>query len=226
MICQPALKSPGNLFIALQITINTFRGPIQLRFALGNSLNIPAVKMLALNGLEQFVDLCQRMGLSTINDPKKYGLSLTLGGGEVKMIDMAVAFGVFANAGVKQPLVSILEVTDYTGKNMDKTQISTGEKVLPEQITYLISHILLDNNARSGVFGTSSYLVIGGHPEISVKTGTSNDKRDNWTIGYNPDVLVAVWAGNNENKPVLACLQVPPDPHQFGTKRFVLLWTN
>jgi penicillin-binding protein 1C len=182
---------------------HTFRGPVQLRFALGNSLNIPAVKMITLNGLEQFVDLCQKMGLSTINDPKKYGLSLTLGGGEVKMIDMAVAFGVFANAGVKQPLVSILEVTDYTGKNMDKTQISTGEKVLPEQIAYLISHILLDNNARSGVFGTSSYLVIGNHPEISVKTGTSNDKRDNWTIGYNPDVLVAVWAGNNENKPVL-----------------------
>lgn len=181
----------------------TFRGPVQLRFALGNSLNIPAVKMLTLNGLEQFVNLCQKMGLSTISDPKKYGLSLTLGGGEVKMTDMAVAFGVFANAGIKQPLTSIIEVTDYTGKNLDKTQIEAGEQVLPEQITYLISHILLDNNARSGVFGTSSYLVIGGHPEISVKTGTSNDKRDNWTIGYNPDILVAVWAGNNENKPVL-----------------------
>lgn len=183
---------------------NTFRGPVQLRFALGNSLNIPAVKMIALNGLTDFVSFCQQMGLTTINDPKKYGLSLTLGGGEVKMTDMAVAFGVFANAGLKQPLTSILEVADYTGKNIDKTEIPPAEKVLSEQVAYLISHILLDNNARSGVFGPSSYLVIGGHPEVSVKTGTSNDKRDNWTIGYNPDIVVAVWAGNNDNKPMLA----------------------
>jgi penicillin-binding protein 1C len=181
---------------------NTFRGPVQLRFALGNSLNIPAVKMLALNGLEDFVAFCQKMGLETISDPKQYGLSLTLGGGEVRMTDMAVAFGVFANAGRKQPLISILEVSDYTGKVLEKAEINQGEPVLSEQVAYLISHILLDNNARMGVFGPSSYLVISGHPEVSVKTGTSNDKRDNWTIGYNPDILVVVWAGNNDNKPM------------------------
>jgi penicillin-binding protein 1C len=181
---------------------NSFRGPVQLRFALGNSLNIPAVKMLALNGLDNFIEFARKMGLETLQDPKNYGLSLTLGGGEVKMIDMAVAFGVFANAGIKQPLVTILEVSDYTGKQLEKANFVEGERIIPVETSYLISHILLDNNSRAGVFGTSSYLVVSGHPEISVKTGTSNDIRDNWTIGYNSDILVAVWAGNNDNKPM------------------------
>lgn len=181
---------------------NAFHGPVQVRFALGNSYNIPAVKVLALNTLEAFIPFAQKVGLSTLTDPAKYGLSLTLGGGEVKMIDMVTAFGVFANNGVRQNPVSILKVEDYQGKILEETKITEGEKVLSSETSYLISHILLDNNARSAAFGTSSFLVIKGHPEVSVKTGTTNDKRDNWTIGYNPDVLVTSWVGNNDNKPM------------------------
>ncbi len=183
---------------------NTFHGPLQARFALGSSINVVAVKVLALNTLENFVPFAQKMGLETLQDPKQYGLSLTLGGGEVRMTDMATAFGVFANLGIKQPLVSILEVSDYTGKTLEKTQIQEGERIIPMEVAYLISHTLLDNNARSLAFGPSSYLVVSGHPEVSVKTGTTNDKKDNWTIGYTPDFLVATWVGNNDNKPMSA----------------------
>ena len=188
-----------------------FHGPVQARFALGNSYNVPAVKMLTLNTVEEFVPFAQKMGLTTLTDPSRYGLSLTLGGGEVRMVDMAVAFGVFANEGIKQNLVSILEVNDWQGRvpagtrqgNILKNpQIQEGDRVLPMEVAFLISHILLDNNARSAAFGSTSYLAVPGHPEVSVKTGTTNDRRDNWTIGYNSDVLIASWVGNNDNTPM------------------------
>ena len=176
-----------------------FHGATQVRFALGNSYNIPAVKTLALNGLDDFIATASAFGITTFKDPQKYGLSLTLGGGEVKMTDMAVAFGVFANAGQKQPLFSIQKVTDYNGKVLEEHQPAEGQRVISPQTAYLISHILLDNNARQPMFGPSSYLVVRNHPEVSVKTGTTNDRRDNWTIGYTPSYLVAVWVGNNNN---------------------------
>jgi penicillin-binding protein 1C len=181
-----------------------FHGAVQTRFALGNSYNIPAVRVLALNGTENFIDFATSMGITTFNDPKNYGLSLTLGGGEVMPYDMAVAFGVFANSGVKQPLYPILKVEDWRGKVLEenKTEELDGERVLEPGVAYLISHILLDNNARSGAFGSSSFLVVSGHPEVSVKTGTTNDRRDNWTIGYTPQILVVTWVGNNDNSPM------------------------
>lgn len=180
-----------------------FHGLVQARFALGSSYNLPAVKVLALNGIENFVSFASQMGLSTIQDPSKYGLSLTLGGGEVRPYDMAVAFGVFANSGIKQSLISVLKVTDWKGKVYEETKPKdielTGERVLPPDVTFLISHILLDNNARTAAFGESSYLNVRGHPEVSVKTGTTNDRRDNWTIGYTPQATVVTWVGNNDN---------------------------
>lgn len=183
---------------------NTFHGLTQVRFALGNSYNIPAVRVLALNGLSNFVEFANSMGLTTLTEAKNYGLSLTLGGGEVKPIDMAVAYGVFANAGIKQPLISILKVEDWLGKVYEEIKPGDrdGDRVLPAEVTYLISHILLDNNARSQAFGTSSYLVVKNHPEVSVKTGTTNDRRDNWTIGYTADIAAVVWFGNNDNTPM------------------------
>jgi len=181
---------------------NQFHGPTQVRFALGNSYNIPAVKVLALNGLEDFIATASAMGITTFKDPKKYGLSLTLGGGEVKMVDMAVAFGVLANLGIRQNLVSILKVEDYTGKILELEEFEEGPRVLPPEPCYLVSHILLDNNARVAMFGESSFLRVKNHPEVSVKTGTTNDKKDNWTIGYTPSYLVAVWVGNNDSKPM------------------------
>lgn len=180
-----------------------FHGAVQTRFALGNSYNIPAVRVLALNGLTPFIDFAKEMGITTFRDPSNYGLSLTLGGGEVMPYDMATAFGVFANQGIKQPLIAILKITDWKGKvleevNLDETELS-GQRVLEPEITFLISHTLYDNNARSAMFGESSYLNVKGHPEVSVKTGTTNDRRDNWTIGYSEYALAATWVGNNDN---------------------------
>jgi 1A family penicillin-binding protein len=194
---QKDLYCPGNYD-------NQSHGATQVRFALGNSYNIPAVKTLAFNGLENFIEQANKMGITTFKDPKNYGLSLTLGGGEVKMTDMAVAFGVLANAGQKQNLYAIQKVEDYRGKVLEEHKVEEGEKVISPEACYLVSHILLDNNAREAMFGTSSYLVVRSHPEVSVKTGTTNDKRDNWTIGYTPSALVAVWVGNNNYKQMSA----------------------
>lgn len=197
---------------------NTFRGPTQIRFALGNSYNIPAVKVLALNGIENFVNFARKMGISTWKNPDNYGLSLTLGGGEVMMSDMVVAFGVFANSGTKVELHPILKVEDYLGNTLEeyhpggkqafveanRNTLPTPdnpEKVLSPATSFLISHILSDNNARSAAFGPSSVLNVPGKT-VSVKTGTTNNLRDNWTIGYSQDRLVAVWVGNNDNTPM------------------------
>jgi len=180
-----------------------FHGGVQVRFALGNSYNIPAVRVLALNGIENFIDFAKEMGITTWTDPSKYGLSLTLGGGEVRPYDLAEAFGVFANSGIRQPLIAILRVEDWKGKvleevDIDKIELS-GKRVLGSDVSFLISHILQDNNARSAAFGTSSFLTVKGHPEVSVKTGTTNERHDNWTVGYTPLAVVVSWVGNNDN---------------------------
>jgi len=197
---------------------NSFRGPAQIRFALGNSLNIPAVKTLAINGVENFIHFARKMGINSWTDPSRYGLSLTLGGGEVTMLDLATAFGVFANSGTKVPLVSILKVEDHNGKilesldpearseKIESTRDSlpapdNTDKVISPATSFLISHILSDNNARSLAFGSNSVLNVPGKT-VSVKTGTTNSLRDNWTIGYTQNRLVAVWVGNNDNTPM------------------------
>jgi len=184
----------------------SFHGAVHARFALGNSYNIPATRVLALNGIENFIEFARQMGITTWEDPSKYGLSLTLGGGEVKPYDMAVAFGVFANEGIKQPLISILKVSDWKGKVLEEINLEdvklSGDRILEPEITYLISHILYDNNARSAAFGEGSFLNVRGHPEVSVKTGTTNDRRDNWTIGYTAHAVTVVWVGNNDNSPM------------------------
>ncbi len=184
----------------------TFHGLVQARFALGNSYNIPAVKVLAVNGVDNFVDFAGKLGITTFADPSAYGLSLTLGGGEVRPYDMAEAFGVFANQGIKQPLTAITKVTNWKGTTLEendpKKHELDGERVLDPAVTFLISHTLLDNNARSAAFGESSFLNVSGHPEVSVKTGTTNDRRDNWTIGFTPQAVVVTWVGNNDNEPM------------------------
>ncbi len=181
----------------------TFHGLVQTRFALGNSYNIPAVKILALNGLENFIDFAKQMGLTTLTTANDYGLSATLGGLLVRPYDMAVMFGVFANQGVSQPLVAITKVENWKGQVLQEYDVAkntlTGTRVLEPGVTFLVSHMLYDNNARSQAFGTSSYLNVSGHPEVSVKTGTTNDRKDNWTIGYTANAVVVAWVGNNDN---------------------------
>ncbi|MEX2013262.1 MAG: penicillin-binding transpeptidase domain-containing protein, partial [Candidatus Levyibacteriota bacterium] len=182
-----------------------FRGVVQMRFALANSINIPAVKMLKLNGVDAMIATASAMGINTFTDPSRYGLSLTLGGGEVTMLDMATAFSVFANSGYRIDLHPILKVVDGNGKILEEYKPLAspifGKKVLSESTAFIISDILSDNNARTGAFGPNSALRIGNYP-IAVKTGTTNDFKDNWTIGYTPSYIVAAWVGNNDNRPM------------------------
>lgn len=180
-----------------------FHGVQQMRFALANSFNIPAVKMLKLNGVESMIATASAMGITTFDSPDRYGLSLTLGGGEVMMTEMAEAFGVFANGGYRIPLQPILRVDDNKGKVIAEHKPPQspifGKRVLAPGVAFIISEILRDNGARGQAFGANSVLKIGNYP-VSVKTGTTNDYRDNWTIGYTPSYVVAVWVGNNNNK--------------------------
>ena len=155
--------------------------------------------MLKLNGLEDFVASASAMGISTYKDPSAYGLSLTLGGGEVMMTDMNVAFGVFANMGVRQDLTPIMKIVDRNNQTLEEYKYVPGDRVLSRETSYIIWNILSDDGARSMVFGHGSMLNIKGHTEVAVKTGTTNDMRDNWTIGYTPDFVTAVWVGNNDN---------------------------
>ncbi len=198
----------------------SFHGPVSIRFALANSLNIPAVKGQKLIGLEQFIDQARRMGITTWTDPSRYGLSLTLGGGEVKMIDHAQAFGTLANQGVKVPITPFLKIEDYTGKNYpvstpderlailqemteDENIAQDGEleRVMNRAPAYLIDHIMQDNKARTPIFGPRSKLVVKDQV-VSAKTGTTNNLKDNWTVGFTPHYLVDVWVGNNDGSPM------------------------
>ncbi|MBI4137393.1 PBP1A family penicillin-binding protein, partial [Candidatus Roizmanbacteria bacterium] len=182
-----------------------FRGPVQMRFALGNSINVTAVKTLALVGLHNFLETAYNMGLDTLEPTRenmaRFGLSVALGGGEVTLLDLSQGYGVFATGGVKYEPVSILEVKDKNGKTLFKHRDTKGERVLTEEVAFLISHILSDNEARKEVFGPNSWLHIAGNT-VAVKTGTTDDKRDNWTVGFTKEVVVGVWVGNNDNSPM------------------------
>jgi 1A family penicillin-binding protein len=178
---------------------NSYYGLQTIRNSLASSLNIGAVKVLKLNGVETFIASASAMGLTTLKDPSNYGYSLTLGGGEVLMTDMITAFGVFANMGVKQNLTPILKVIDKNGQILEEFKENPGERVLSRESSFIIQNILSDDGARSMVFGRGSLLNIKGHPEVAVKTGTTNDLRDNWTYGYTSDYVVGSWVGNNNN---------------------------
>jgi 1A family penicillin-binding protein len=182
-----------------------FHGPLQMRFALGNSINIPAVKMLAQVGLKDMLQTAYELGLSTLepttDNLKRFGLSVTLGGGEVRLLELVEAYSAFANGGLKVEPISILKVTDKDDKVLFEQKNIQGKKVITEAQAFLISHILSDNNARLITFGVNSALNIPGRT-VAVKTGTTNDKRDNWTIGWTPQVIAGVWVGNNDNSPM------------------------
>jgi len=182
-----------------------FRGPMQIRFALGNSENIPAVKMLAMVGIRDFLQKASDMGLTqfapTQENLNRFGLAVTLGGGETTLLDLTSAFSVFADSGQKKDVFPILEITDFKGKPIFKQVKVRKKQVLSPEVSFLISHILSDNNARLEVFGPNSYLNIPGKT-VAVKTGTTDDKRDNWAVGYTKSITVGVWVGNNDNSPM------------------------
>ncbi|MDP3955151.1 MAG: PBP1A family penicillin-binding protein [bacterium] len=189
---------------------NRFHGNVPLRVALASSYNVPAVKVLSAFGVSRMIEQGQKMGITTWDDPSRFGLSLTLGGGEVKMTDMAVVYGTLANRGMRVDLNPILEVKDYKGRVLQKLPCEAGscsageiegQRALSPQIAYLLTDILADNNARTPTFGPRSQLVVPNHT-VAVKTGTTNNLKDNWTIGYTPSLLSVVWVGNNDNSPM------------------------
>lgn len=182
-----------------------FNGPMSLRNALGNSINTVAVKTLAFVGVKDMLQQAYDMGLSTLEPTtenlSRFGLAVTLGGAEVKMIDLASAYTSFANKGYKMDPVGILKVEDKDGRVLEEFKQTDGKKVMTEQEAFIISNILSDNSARELTFGTSNYLQISGY-QVAAKTGTTNDKKDNWTIGWTPNLLTAVWVGNNDSSPM------------------------
>jgi membrane carboxypeptidase/penicillin-binding protein PbpC len=179
---------------------NKYRGPMKLRDALAQSINIPAVKLLYLSGLKDSLNTAQSMGISTLTNPSRYGLTLVIGGGEVSLLDMTSAYGVFANNGMRNPYTGILKVEDMNGNVLEEYNPNPKE-VLPQNTALIISDILSDNVARTPTFGVKSALLIP-NKDVAVKTGTTNNDKDAWTIGYTPSIVVGVWAGNNDNKPM------------------------
>ncbi|MCC6711654.1 MAG: PBP1A family penicillin-binding protein, partial [Candidatus Pacebacteria bacterium] len=210
-------KQPGQADYCPKNYTGDFKGPISVRQSLGNSLNIPAVKAVSTIDIPTFINQAEKMGITGWDDPSHYGPSIALGGGEVRMLDMAQAFGSLANLGIKVPLNPILKIENYKGElikeyNIDKTlanlkelqsdeystKIDDLERVMDAAPAYLASHIMQDNSARTLAFGSNSQLVIKNQI-VSAKTGTTNDLKDNWTIGFTPAFLTITWVGNNDN---------------------------
>lgn len=182
-----------------------FHGPMLMREALGNSINIPAVKMLSLVGIKDMLQVASDMGISTLEPTKetmaRVGLSVALGGGEIRPIEMFTAYSAFANGGKKVEQVSILKVTDNSGRVLEEWKPTNGKQVITPGEAFIISSILSDPSARTITYGPNSAINISGKT-VAVKTGTTNDKKDNWTVGWTPEMVVGVWVGNNDNTPM------------------------
>ena len=177
-----------------------YHGPVSAREALASSYNIPAVKVLQHVGLDRMIALARALGISTFGQSDRYGLSLTLGGGEVRLLDMALAYSAFANGGLKVDPVAVLQVSDAQGRVLYRQTPQPGQRVLDPRVADLITSILGDNTARAPAFG--EYSVLRLNRPAAAKTGTTTDWRDNWTIGYTPDLVTGVWVGNADNKPM------------------------
>jgi 1A family penicillin-binding protein len=177
-----------------------WRGPVRLREALASSYNLVAVKVLEAVGIEKMTGLARSMGITTLDEVDRFGLALTLGGGEVRLLELTSAYGAFANGGYRVQPVTILRVEDRQGRVLKVGDASPGPRVMDERVAYLVTDILSDNFARAPTFGEGSVLRLSR--PAAVKTGTTTDWRDNWTVGYTPDLVVGVWAGNADNEPM------------------------
>ncbi|OGE76139.1 MAG: hypothetical protein A3C85_01590 [Candidatus Doudnabacteria bacterium RIFCSPHIGHO2_02_FULL_48_21] len=178
-------------------------GPLSLRQALQGSLNIPAVKTLMLVGIDNAINTAEAMGLTTLADRKRYGPALVLGGAEVKLLEHTAAFGAFGASGILHETTPILEVTDRNGKVLETIDRTYGKQVIDPQIAYQISHVLSDNEARMFIFSSRKHkLMLPDERPVAVKTGTTQEFRDAWTVGYTPSLATGVWVGNNDNMPM------------------------
>ncbi len=203
-----SFQSPGSPAYVPKNYDGKFHGNVTIRESLASSYNIPAVKTLNEVGISNFIDFAEELGITTWKDRKRFGLSLTLGGGEVRMLDLAQAYSVFPNAGHAVAPNPLLEVRNFRGEllyhnecALDNANCWQGGNTISPLVAYQITDILSDNKARTPAFGPSSVLFIPGQ-QVAVKTGTTNSMRDNWTVGYTTDRMVAVWVGNNDNTPM------------------------
>ncbi len=179
---------------------NIFRGPVTMKNSLAQSLNIPSVKTLYLAGMNESLKTARDMGITTLTDPARYGLTLVLGGGEVSLLELTGAYGAFANEGTRNPNVGILQIEDSKGNILEEFK-TESQQALDADIARSVSDILSDNEAREPLFGNASPLYFPGR-DVAAKTGTTNDYRDAWIIGYTPNIAVGAWAGNNDNSPM------------------------
>ncbi len=178
-----------------------FRGKVLLRRALGNSLNIPALHAIQFAGIESVISTASDLGITTLGDSSNYGISLILGSAEVKPLDMAAVYATFATGGLRVSPNGILQVLDRNGKDITKPR-AAAVQVLDPRIVGMLTDILSDNNARIEEFGPNSPLKLSR--PVAAKTGTTNDFRDNWTVGYTPNLVTAVWVGNNDHTPMIS----------------------
>jgi len=179
---------------------NTFRGPVTLRQSIAQSLNVPSVKLLYLTGVDDAMRTASALGITTLGDARRYGLSLVLGGAEVRLLDMVSAYGVFANDGVRHAPSAILSVKSASGEILEEKKID-GHLVIDQNVARIVNDVLSDNDARIPTFQPRSSLYF---PDVKVaaKTGTTQDYRDAWTVGYTPRVAIGVWVGNSNNDPI------------------------
>ncbi len=204
-----------------------YRGPMSIRNALAQSVNVPAVKMLYLVGLDHAIDMAERLGITSLKNKERYGLTLVLGGGEVTLLDMTSAYGVFANDGKRVPYSGVLRI-EGPGGNLIMTSATSSPQVIDPEIARKMSDMLSDNIARTPAFGASSYLNFPDN-QVAVKTGTTNDYRDAWIIGYTPSLVVGAWAGNNDNSAMekkVAGFIIAPLWNAFFTEAFSTLPPN
>ncbi|MBP6889712.1 MAG: transglycosylase domain-containing protein [Candidatus Moranbacteria bacterium] len=179
-----------------------FHGLLTMRQALAMSLNVPAVETLVLAGIDDTINTATRLGITTLTEPRRYGLSLTLGGAEVRPLDMARAFGVFGQEGIAHEILPILSITNTQGQTIFEAVPSEGERVLDREVARKINSILSDNAARTPIFGPKSPLAFPPGVAVAAKTGTSQNFNDAWTVGYTPFIAAAVWVGNNNHTPM------------------------
>ena len=191
---------PGQKPYSPQNYTGKYLGKVTLRTALASSLNVPSVKLLAENGVDNMIDLAEKMGINTWKDRSRYGLSLALGSGEVKMTELAQAYTIFANMGEKVEINPIYKIDNYLGENIYTKEKET-EQIVDPNLALTINSILSDDKARAPIFGLNSKLKIEGKT-VAVKTGTTNNLKDNWCIGWTPSYLVATWVGNNDSTPM------------------------
>ncbi len=175
-----------------------FRGPVTLRQGLSQSLNVPSVKVLYLGGISDTLDLAEKMGITTLSDRSRFGLSLVLGGAEVRLVDLTSAYGVFANDGIRNPWSIINKIQLSNGQVLEEKK-ENQTRAVDSQVARVINDILSDNSARAPVFGYSSPLYLPGY-SVAAKTGTTQENRDAWVVGYSPSLAVGVWTGNNKNE--------------------------